>query len=247
MIARIAALLLAATLNLPEPVPPRTQGLVAGYHLNAHGCITNVDAGSFMRRGGSPYDSESNAARITRLRRGIHLENETNQSRLGIDLAYRMPLSVALYRTHRVVEARRAWRFLLARDTYATSPHAGTQAALEGKFHDALVAYAMSPPRFNMVTFGDSGAAYNLQRGLNAAARNDLAGAETYLNYSIECSPFFHVPHLALGVIAAMRHDFTTARHEWLADLEGWDPSSPDSAAIATPQYDAMRLLLRYG
>lgn len=247
MVTRIAALLLAASLNLPQPVPPRTEGLAAGYHMTPHGCITNDGFASALQRHPAPYADESNEARIVRLRRTIAAAAGTNQSVLGIDRGYRLPLSIALYRAHHVAEARAAWRDLLSRATPGGAPHAGTRAALAGRFHDALVAYAMSPPRFNRITFGDSGAAYNLQRGLNAAAEGDPAGADRFLNYALECTSFFQVPHLALGVIAAMHRDYTTARHEWLADLEGWDPAPPDSASIEQPQFDAMRLLLRYG
>ncbi|HET9392427.1 MAG TPA: hypothetical protein VFO29_02720 [Candidatus Rubrimentiphilum sp.] len=104
--------------------------------------------------------------------------------------------------------------------------------------------FAVSPPRFNAATFGDDGSAYNMQRGLNAAAQGDIAAAKTFLGYSVECDSGFQVPHLALGVIAAMEQRFTTARHEWLAVLEGWDPST--GADITTAQYDAIRLLLKY-
>lgn len=102
----------------------------------------------------------------------------------------------------------------------------------------------MSPPPFNTVTFGDDGSAYNLQRGLNEAAKGNIPGAKTFLGYALECDSMFQVPHLALGVIAAMEHDYVTARHEWLAVLEGWDPST--MPGITPAQYDAIQLLLRY-
>lgn len=249
MVTRIAALLIAASLNLPQPVPPRIEGLAAGYHLTPHGCITNDNGGfaSSLARRPAPYADESNEARIVRLRRTIAATAGTNEPVYSIDRGYRLPLSIALYRAHRVAEARAAWRDLLSRVTPGGAADAGTRAALAGRFHDALVAYAMSPPGFNHITFGESGAAYNLQRGLNAAAENDLTSADTFLNYALECTSFFQVPHLALGVMAAMRRDYTTARHEWLADLEGWDPAPPDTASITGAQFDALRLLLRYG
>ena len=249
MVTRIVALLLAASLDLPQPVPPRTEGLAPGYHLTPHGCITNETAqfAAALRAHPDAYANETNGARIVRLRRTMQSAAQTNQPAWSIDRAYRRPLSIALYRAHRVADARQQWRLLLSGKNATASADAGTRAALSGRFHDALVAYAMEPPGFNQITFGDSGAAYNLQRGLNAAARNDLTAADTFLNYSVECSTFFPVPHLALGVIAAMRRDFTTARHEWLADLEGWDPAPPDTASITGAQYDAVRLLLRYG
>lgn len=249
MVTRVAALMLAASLNLPQPVPPRTDGLAPGYHLTPHGCITNQSESfaSALRQRPAPYADETNAARIARLRAKLREVAGTNQSTWGIDRAYRLPLSIALYRAHHVAEARSVWRDLLSRAAPGGAAHPGTRAALTGRFHDALVAYAMEPPAFNAITFGDSGAAYNLQRGLNAAAENDLPSADTFLNYALECSIFFQVPHLALGVIAAMHHDYTTARHEWLADLEGWDPAPPDTASITQPQFDAIRLLLRYG
>lgn len=170
-------------------------------------------------------------------------ENLTQGSRDFTRLAY----SILLYRLHHVADAKMQWRILIAGGKrWRKIPDDATNLALAGHFHEALVQYAMSPPGFNPTTFGESGAAFNLQRGLNAAAVNDIPGASTYLGYALECSFFFQVPHLALGVIFAMKGDFTSARHQWLADLEGSDPSPPDTAGISAAQYDALYLLLRY-
>ncbi len=253
MIARLAALTLTASLQLPQPVPPQTEGLAAGYKLTPHGCIANVrtptafEYANMRLRARASQGISSDADAILFYRRKIRETAHRNESVGGVDLGYRIPLSIALYRTHRVPEARAEWRLLLARQISEPAVDAGTRDALAGRFHEALIAYAMSPPGFNPITFRDSGAAYNLQRGLNAAARADVASAETFLNYALECSPFFQVPHLALGVMGAMRRDFTTARHEWIADLEGWDPAPPDTAGPTPAQYDGIRLLLRYG
>ena len=188
--------------------------------------------------------SDEDAA--TFYRRKLRESQGQNLSQGGVDLGYRMPLSITLYRLHRVAEARAEWHLLLSRRFSQPAVDAGTRSALAGRFRDALVAYAMSPPGYSPQA-RDAGAMYNVQRGLNAAAIGDLTGASTFLNYAIECDPLFEVPHLALGIIAAMRHDLTTARHEWIADLEGTDAMPPDTAGPTPAQYDAIRLLLRFG
>jgi hypothetical protein len=244
-------IVLATALNLPQPVPPVTDGLAPGYHLTPHGCITAEQDGAFAAANALQQRRSAVAARYEAdpesFLRALRNAQHENRSTWDTDLTIRLPFSIVLYRRHRIDEAMAQWRVLLSHQGRSGEVDAGTRAALGGRFHDSLVAYALSPPPFNHVTFGDSGAAYNLQRGLNAAARSDLADAHTFLGYALECSDIFQVPHLALGVIAAMDHDFTTARHEWLADLEGWDPSPPDTASVTVPQYDALRLLLRFG
>jgi hypothetical protein len=244
-------IVLATALNLPQPIPPVTYGLAPGYHLTAHGCITAEQGGAFaaanaLQRRRSALAARYNADPESYLLALRNAEHE-NRSTWNTDLTIRLPFSIVLYRAHRIDEAMAQWRVLLSHLDRGYEVDAGTRAALDGRFHDSLVAYALSPPPFNHTTFGESGAAYNLQRGLNAAARSDLAEARTFLGYALECSDIFQVPHLALGVIAAMDHDLTTARREWLADLEGWDPSPPDTASIVVPQYDALRLLLKFG
>jgi hypothetical protein len=238
---------LAAALNLPQPVPPVTEGLANGYYLTPHGCIASVSdegpfaAANFRRRRATQLGYDDPTVLESKLRAAQH-ENHTEHD---VDLGIRLPLSIALYRKHRVPEAMAQWRILLRHER--TDADAGTRAALDGRFHDAFVAYALAPPGFNPITFRENGGAYNLQRGLNAAARDDLNGAVTFLGYAVECSYMFQVPHLALGVIAASHRDFTTARHEWLADLEGWDPAPPDTAGITGAQFDAVHLLLKFG
>jgi tetratricopeptide (TPR) repeat protein len=165
-----------------------------------------------------------------------------NLSSWNIDLTIRMPLSDALYRAHRIHEAKVLWRSLIA----GKAQDDGTNAVLANNFHSALVAYATSPPGFNYIFFRESGAAYNLQRGMNAAALDDIANARRFLEYSLECSDMFSVPHLMLGVLDAKDGDYTSARREWLADIEGGEPDPPDTASITSAQYDAMRLLLRF-
>ncbi len=203
----------------------------------------------------SQYDSYSAryyAARrrydraLTYYRAAIGKEAKDNLTQGSRDFT-RLAYSILLYRLHHIADTKAQWRILVeGGKKWIKVPDAATRLALGGHFHEALVQYAMSPPGFNPVTFRDSGAAYNLQRGLNAAAVNDIPRAWTYLGYALECTPFFQVPHLALGVIFAMKGDFTSARHEWLADLEGGDPEPPDTAGITGAQYDALSLLLRY-
>jgi tetratricopeptide (TPR) repeat protein len=278
---RIIAMLVLATLNLPPAIPPETKGLVAGYYMTPHGCITNrgyrpmvttttllqleaarlspddpqakiaYDYAQFP----SAYDSYSARYYASRgqfdqalrhYRVAIEKEAKENVTQGSRDFT-RLAYSILLYRLHHVAEAKAQWRTLIEGGKKWTKiPDSATAAALVGHFHEALVQYAMSPPSFNPVTFGDSGAAYNLQRGLNAAAVNDIPRASTYLGYALECAPFFQVPHLALGAIAALKNDFTTSRHEWVATLEGWDVASPTSAGITVAQYDAMYLLLKF-
>jgi len=163
----------------------------------------------------------------------------------SVDLM-RLSMSIALYRAHRIRETKPLWRLLVApRSRFTASPDDATRAALDKRFHDALIRYARTPQGFNMV-FQDNGAAYNLQRGLNAAATNDIPDARKFLGYSLECSAFFPVPHLILGVIDAMDSDYTAARHEWIVDLEGGEPDPPDTAGLMTAQYDALYLLLKF-
>lgn len=252
MIARIAALTIAASLNLPQPVPPATAGLAGGYHLTPHGCIADARTPSefeienlrLRARAARGITSDDDAIRFYRekIRESAH----RNESAGGVDLGLHMPLSITLYRQHRVAEARAEWRLLLSRAVLQPAEDAATRHALAGRFQDALIAYAMSPPGYSPQA-RDAGAMYNLQRGLNAAALGDRTGASTLLSYAIECDPIFEVPHLALGIIAAMRHDLTTARHEWIAVLEGGDAGPPDTAGPTRAHYDAMRLLLRFG
>ncbi|HEY6237239.1 MAG TPA: hypothetical protein VIW69_19205 [Candidatus Elarobacter sp.] len=242
----------AASLNLPQPVPPVTAGLAEGYRLTPHGCIANARAltafelenARLRARASQGITTDDDA--VTFYRRKLRETEHENVSAGSVDLGYRMPLSIALYRTHRVAEARAEWRLLLTRQVLQPAVDAGTRSALAGRFRDALIAYAMSPPGYSPQA-RDAGAMYNLQRGLNVAAGGDLSGARTFLNYAVECDPFFEVPHLALGVIAAVRHDLTGARHEWIADIEGADAAPPDTAGPTQAQYDAIRLLLRFG
>jgi hypothetical protein len=252
VIARLAALAIAASLNLPQPVPPRTDGLAAGYALTPHGCIANgstptaFELENLRLRARAAQGIQSDDDAILFYRRKLRESEHANVSAGGVDLGYRLPLSIALYRAHRIAEARAEWQVLLSRKLSQPAMDAGTRNALAGRFADALIAYAMAPPGYSPQA-RDAGAMYNLQRGLNAAAVENPAEATTFLNYAIECDPFFEVPHLALGVIAAMQHDLTTARHEWIAALEGGDAAPPDTAGPTQAQYDAIRLLLRFG
>ena len=146
-------------------------------------------------------------------------------------------------------EAETEWQGLVYRYasqmTSEAADHA-TSLVLARRFTEALHAYAVNPPGFNQGIFGDSGAAYNLQRGMNAAARGDTVNATRYLTYALECSPNFSVAHLVLGVVYLQGGNVSAARREWIADLEGGEADPPDTASVLGSQYDAMRLLLRY-
>jgi len=67
------------------------------------------------------------------------------------------------------------------------------------------------------------------------------------LNYALECDVNMPEPHLTLGILALMNRDMTTARHEFLANLEGGAAQPPDTASIWATQYDALWILLKYG
>jgi tetratricopeptide (TPR) repeat protein len=259
----IGALALAIAVTFPTPVPPDVSHLARGYHVTPHGCVVvNVQRTPLPPqppsdprvRGWFPghpdaydayvanyaYQLGKYSQAITAYQRAL---SETKSPQYAADASFRLPLSLALYRAHQIGQAKLIWRTLLAHQQPAGVDPA-IAAFLNGQFHDAFVKLAMLPPPFNSVTFGDDGSAYNLQRGLNAAARGNMPGAKKFLGYSVECDSGFQVPHLALGLIAATARDYTTARHEWLAVLEGWDPST--MPGVTNAQYDAIRLLLQY-
>lgn len=94
--------------------------------------------------------------------------------------------------------------------------------------------------------FLDSGALYNLQRGLNAAAQGKYEDARRYLGYASECSDNLDAPHLVLGVIDVMNGDVRAASLQWVTALEGRVPVPPPPMGITQAQGDALTLLLRY-
>jgi hypothetical protein len=268
---QVAALYLVAV-ALPTPVPPETAGLAPGYHLNPHGCIVSANEPrpiSFSLNPRPVDNSVGEPPEFSKKYPGVHdtylaelanwngdfnravilwkkvMNESKNEASWTMDAEYRLPLSISLYQAGRKREARAQWQ-LLARDGRYTSDD-GTRLAIAGDFRASLRAFAVSPPGFNPITFRESGAAFNLQRGLNAAAIGQLRDARQYLGYALECMPFFQVPHLILGVIAMSSHDVVTARKEWLLALEGWDPAPPDIAGVTGAQLDALALLTRYG
>lgn len=239
----LALIFLAAVTTLPKPIPPPTWHLARGYHLNPHGCIVSANQPVV------PPPAQATASPATAIASYTRALVQTKESQSSADAQYRLPLSIALYRAGRIHEAKTQWRTLIAHGTSPRNPpskaDSATLLALQGRFQDALMQYALSPPPFNQVSFGDSGAAYNLQRGLNAAANNNIGAARRFLGYALECAAGnFQVPHLALAAIAAQNRDFLTARHEWLATLEAWDPST--MPGVTPAQYDAIWLLLHY-
>ena len=232
-------LVLGAALTLPKPVPPSAVHLAPGYHLNAHGCIVATNQHAV------PSLAQATASPASAIASYTHALAQTKEPQFSADAQYRLPLSIALYRAGRIHEAKTQWRTLIAHGSPSSKADAATSLALQGRFQDALVQYAISPPPFNQISFGDSGAAYNLQRGLNAAANGKTAAARRFLGYALECAGGnFQVPHLALAAMAAANRDYLTARHEWLATLQAWDPSS--MPGVTPAQYDAIWLLLRY-
>lgn len=123
-------LVIAAALALPQPVPPETAHLALEYHLTPHGCI----AGDLLR--------EMKAVGTLMQRRETRLSNPAAREREladtehrnvavgGVDAGIRLPLSIALYRAHRLQEAKAQWRTLLRRTPqYGRVDHA-TQLAL---------------------------------------------------------------------------------------------------------------------
>jgi hypothetical protein len=256
---------LVAAINLPKPIPPNASRVAPGYRLTAHGCVIANSHSTlppllppsdpriikqFTSRPDAydAYHAKYEASlghydqAIIGYRRALQ---ETKLSQYVADPGFRLPLSIVLYRARRVHEAKAEWRTLLEHEgkTRHGNIDPGTTSVLKGNFHNAFLEFALSPPPFNEVLFGDDGAAYNLQRGLNAAAQNKIAAAKTFLAYALECDDF-QIPHLMLGIVAALQGRFTEARHQWLADLEDWDPSTMPGLTMA--QDDAMHLLLRY-
>ncbi len=220
------------------PAPPTASRMTQLYGFTAYPGVYDSQVAHY-------YDDLGDKQRaVTFYRRALAKIGNENVSAGSIDVI-RLRLSILLFRLHKVAEAKAHWRILVSRRSkFENIPDEGTREALRQRFHEALKQYALSPPPYNQVSFGESGAEYNLQRGLNAAARGDLTKGGQLLEYSLECSPFFQVPRLALGVIEAVKNDFTTARHEWLATLEGYDPA-PDSG-VTIAQYDAIYLLLKF-
>jgi tetratricopeptide (TPR) repeat protein len=252
---------------LPSPSPPEAPPSNSGYYLNAHQCVVNLKypytrvghircmvvpghpSVTVLCEAGNAYRAGDYAAAAALYRRALKAARPEHYTQWDIDLNINLPLSMSLYRAGHLREAEVEWRALLARHASQIAPQgsdSGTSLVLMGRLPEAFWAYAINPPGFNQGIFGDSGAAYNLQRGLNAAARGDAAAARRYLTYALECSPDFSVAHLILGVVYLQDGNVSAARREWIADLDGGEADPPDTASILGAQYDAMRLLLRY-
>jgi hypothetical protein len=169
---------------------------------------------------------------------------ETTLTGVSLDSMIRQPYSIALFRAGDVSAAKAQWRILQKQNVPIDS---ATREAIAGEYQTAFTDYARTLGHTSAnPMFLDSGALYNLQRGLNAAAEAKYADAQTYLGYAADCSENFDAPHLALGVISAMKGEVTAADREWLKTLEGVVPIPPPPSGISQAQSDALTLLLHY-
>lgn len=236
-------LAIVAVLALPTVPAPDLRAAGPGGLRTAHGCVIslrNAFPGAQAALDDAPGKNAKTDAQW--YERELHSLKAPSQR---IDYLVRQPLSIAYYRLHRVHEAAALWRLILSNPYYGAQIHAGTLAVMRGEFGSAFVRYARSPFGFDPVYY-DTGAAYNLQRGLNAAATANYRAAETFLRYSAECSASFQEAPFMIGILDAMQHRFTSARHEWLKTLQNREPEPPDTAGITPVQLDAIRLLLHY-
>ena len=243
------------TPQTPEPLPPGSPA-----YINRHGCVTTGESEPWPPAQQIPcepirgYPSmlsiciAGNAYRAGQYERAAlfykkALAQSKNEqwTRQGVDLVIRLPLSLAWYRSGRIAEAKDLWKSLVAHNP----PDEATLAALSGHFKTAFVGFALNPPGYNANTMRDSGAQYNLQRGMNAAATGRFSDARTYLDYSLECTAEFVDPPLELGMIDIMQNRRTQAVADLVRVLEGGEADPPDTASILPAQYDAMHLLLR--
>jgi hypothetical protein len=169
---------------------------------------------------------------------------ETSLTGVSLDSMIRQPYSIALFRAGDVSSAKAQWR-ILQRQSVPVDP--ATRETIGGDYQTAFTDYARTLGQTSAnPMFLDSGALYNLQRGLNAAAEAKYGDAQTYLGYAGECSENFDAPHLVLGVISAKKGEVSSANREWLKTLEGVVPVPPPPLGISQAQSDALTFLLHY-
>jgi tetratricopeptide (TPR) repeat protein len=257
----ISLLLVIAHLTFPPPLPPTAS---SGYYVNAQACVGRKGRpGNAQATPRPPADPSATldpqfkkerpalheaylaqyqdwlrhySAAIPLYRKAIALSPDPPYV---IDAEYRLPLSVDLYRTGKRPDAVSQWRkMLMDNSPYRYEIDSATRDAVSGRFHDALVAHARgNGPPFNGDAFGDSGAAYNVQRGETALAKGSDTSGQRFLSDALECSPEFGVPHLVLGVMYASRGQRNDAIDQWIQALQSND-RSPD-VSLAPVQFDA--------
>lgn len=262
---------------IPTPTPnvlllyakPDPATLVAGYTLDADGCVVatshmppatpqpvdenelvklngNKTFAFYLERGSLYLGNKEYDNAIADLKQALSMQADTKT--LGIDYHVRLPLSIALFRTGNVDEAKQQWRTMLSHEDSArraNDPSVHGISLLRAKQYQAgFGELYVAPPNFNPISFGDSGAAAHLGNGLRAASEGRYDTAMREWQLADTCSDFFQVPHLMRGFVFQMRGERARAAEEWVMTIQGWDPSTPESAGITGSQYDAMRQLL---
>lgn len=220
-----------------------------GAHRDRFGCeVPNVAAPSFTA---APVREQHDLRKaIAEYRAAAALPRPEGSQPSYHDLVTRLPLSVALYRAHRIAEARAQWRTMLA-DRIADAKRYQMQLPPQPPAADLL-----AQRRLDLLAeraepdwwpgFFDTGAGQHMVRGSDAAQRGRVAAAAFEWRCAVRASPEFQPAHLMLGYVAALRGDTAAAKNEWIAALEGVQYGPGDMFAITKWQYDAMAALLRY-
>lgn len=264
----------STAITIPTPTPnvsllypkPDSSTLVAGYMLDTNGCVVstahlppstprpvdenelvrlygNKTSSFYMERGTINFANNEYSNAIADLRRALSAQADP----LKQDYNVRLRLSIALFRIGEIDEAKEQWRTMLSHEdpARANDPSAhGISLLRVGQYQAGFRDLYVTPPNFNTISFGDSGAAAHLGNGLQAASEGHYDTAMREWRLAETCSDYFQVPHLMRGFVYQMRGQRARAAEEWIKTLQGWDPAPPDTAGITGAQYDAMRELL---
>ncbi|HEY7994720.1 MAG TPA: hypothetical protein VID24_10940 [Candidatus Eremiobacteraceae bacterium] len=204
----------------------------------------NTTSSFYTERGTIYLENSEYSKAIADLQKAVSAQADP----LKQDHTVRLRLSIALFRNGKINEAKEQWRTMLSHEDparLANDPSAhGINLLRAGRYQTGFGDLYVTPPNFNTITFGDSGAAAHLGNGLRAASDGHYDTAMREWQLAETCSDFFQVPHLMRGFIYQMRGQRARAVEEWIQTLQGWDPAPPDTAGITDAQYDAMRALL---
>lgn len=166
------------------------------------------------------------------------------------DLITRLPLSIVLYRSGRIADARTEWHTMLsgriadAKNRLVPIPVQPPAVELLAQHRLDLIAERELPGGW--AGFYSTGAGQHMARGFQAVKRGDVARAAAEWRCAAHASPEFEVPHLMLGYVAALAGDSGTAKREWISTLEGSNGGPGDMMSITGWQFDAIEALLRY-
>ncbi len=217
----------------------------SGYYINEHSCVVLPGQATALPSVSplTPQALQLDEEKLEKLREALARIHETEE---GNDELYRLPMALDYYSAGRVVEADALFRSILVHE--GSQIDDGTKDALAGRFRASFRAFAKDGEGRGLFfgnEYGDSGAIYNLQRGMNALAIGDTTHGRMYLGYSEECSLDFGAPHLIIGVLDLSEHDFAAARSEFLISA-GMTEAIPDMPSPSQWQLDAIDLLLHY-